>query len=244
VAVNAQYNVAQPNSMPIKIAAYQRRKMFASFLEIMRVGPTDTILDVGATSDQSYAHSNYLEAWYPHKTHVIAVGLDDAAMIESLYSGVRFIRANGLHLPFKDDCFDYVHSSAVLEHVGQHSKQAQFLREIWCVARKGVFVTTPNRGFPVEFHTVLPLLHWLPMSLYRRILVVLGKRFFATEDNLNLLSRRSLVQLAHAAGIKPFRVSGVSLLGWPTNLLLIGHKDRPLVAGIGRDGTQWFRLPC
>jgi hypothetical protein len=25
-----------------------------------------------------------------------------------------------------------------------------------------VFVTTPNRWFPVEVHTKLPLVHWLP----------------------------------------------------------------------------------
>ncbi len=28
MAVNAQYNVAAPNSLPVKIAGYQRRKMF------------------------------------------------------------------------------------------------------------------------------------------------------------------------------------------------------------------------
>lgn len=227
MAVNAQYNVAKPESLPIKIAAYQRRKMFAAFLEAMRLGPDDTVLDIGATSDQTYAHSNYFEALYPHKTCVTAVGIDDAAFIESLYPGVRFIRANGLDLPFKSGCFDYVHSSAVLEHVGSRPKQAQFLREIWRVARKGIFVTTPNRGFPVEFHTVLPLLHWLPMPLYRRVLSALGKEFFAAEENLNLLSHHSLAQVAKAAGMESFRVSSVSLLGWPTNLLLISRRDRP-----------------
>ncbi len=30
------------------------------------------------------------------------------------------------------------------------------------MSRKGLFVTTPNRWFPIEFHTVLPLVHWLP----------------------------------------------------------------------------------
>jgi ubiquinone/menaquinone biosynthesis C-methylase UbiE len=227
VAVNAQYNVAKPDSLPIKIAAHQRRKMFAAFLGAMRVSADDTVLDIGATSDQTYAHSNYFEALYPHKTRVTAVGIDDAAFIESLYPGVRFIRANGLDLPFKNGSFDYVHSSAVLEHVGQQRKQAQFLREIWRVARKGVFVTTPNRGFPVEFHTVLPLLHWLPMPLYRKALTAIGKEFFAAEENLNLLSRRSLAQVAQLAGLKSIRVSSVSLLGWPTNLLLISHKERP-----------------
>jgi hypothetical protein len=62
VTINAQYNVANANSLPVKVAAYQRRKMFAAFLEAMRVSADDTILDIGATSDQTYTHSNYLEA--------------------------------------------------------------------------------------------------------------------------------------------------------------------------------------
>lgn len=227
VAVNAQYNVAKPNSLPIKIAAYQRRKMFAEFLEAMRVHANETILDIGATSDQTYAHSNYLETWYPHKGRITAIGIDDARIIETLHPGVKFVRANGIALPFKNACFDYVHSSAVLEHVGERGQQIKFLREIWRVVRKGIFVTTPNRWFPVEFHTVLPLLHWLPAPLYRKVLTSLGKQFFASEENLNLLSRRRLADTAQVAGITPFSVSTVSLLGLSTNLLLVSHKQTP-----------------
>lgn len=42
--------------------------------------------------------------WDPHKARIIAIGIDDAAIIETL----RFIRGNGLELPFKSGCFDYV----------------------------------------------------------------------------------------------------------------------------------------
>jgi Methyltransferase domain len=227
VKVNAQYNIAKANSLPVKVAEHQRRKMFVAFLNAMRVADDDTILDIGATSDHTYTHSNYLEAWYPHKRRITAVGIDDAAVIETLYPGTKFVRGNGLNLPFKSCSFDYVHSSAVLEHVGHRLNQVQFLREIWRVARLGIFVTTPNRWFPVEFHTVLPLLHWLPWPLYRRVLVGLGKQFFATQENLNLLSRRSLAHTAQVAGVQAFSVSVVSLLAMPTNLLLIGDKHPP-----------------
>src|SRR5215472_12546173 len=149
--VNAQYNVAKPNSLPIKVAAYQRRKMFAAFLEAMRIGVNDTILDIGATSDQTYSHSNYLEAWYSHKSRVTAIDIDDAAIIETLYPGIRFIQADALDLPFRSGCFDYVHSSAVLEHVGTCDKQIQFLREIWRVAREGILLPRPTDGFRWSF---------------------------------------------------------------------------------------------
>jgi hypothetical protein len=224
VAVNAQYNVAKPDSLPIKVAGHQRRKMFERFVAVMGVGDADTIVDVGATSDQSYDHSNYLEAWHPHKRNITAVGIDDARFLETLYPGVTFKMADGRALPFKDLSFDYAHSSAVLEHVGTAAQQAQFLKELWRVSRKGIFVTTPNRWFPIEFHTVLPLLHWLPPKTFRGALTAMGKSFFADEQNLNLLSPATLARAARDAGIPSFRVESVSLGGWPTNLLLVAKR--------------------
>jgi hypothetical protein len=223
--VNAQYNVASAGSLPIKIATHQRRKMFSAFLRATGISPEDTLLDVGVTSDTSYDHSNYIEAWYSEKTKVTAVGIDDARFLEFSYPGVRYIRANGRELPFPAGTFDFVHSSAVLEHVGCWENQAQFLRELWRVARKGIFVTTPNRWFPIEFHTTLPLLHWLPPRLYRKVLVALGKEFFAAEENLNLLSRATLAGMAGDVGIERFRIEEVSLLWLPTNLLLFGARS-------------------
>lgn len=222
--VNAQYNLAKPGSLAIKIAGYQRRKMFGCFVRCMEIKEADTILDIGVTSDRSYDHSNYLEAWYPHKNRIIAVGVDNAGWVELEYPGMSFVKANGCDLPFANNTFDFTHSSAVIEHVGSRSQQARFLGEAWRVARKGVFVTTPNSGYPVEFHTMLPLIHWLPVSLYRKMLLALGYGFFADEKNLNLLSCRSLSRIARAAGIERFRISSVSLLGFPTNLLLMAHK--------------------
>lgn len=222
--VNAQYNVARPDSLPIKIAGYQRRKMYAVFLRASGIAPEDSVADIGVTSDRSYHHSNYFEAWYPHKARITAVGLDDASFLEQEYPGVKFVQADGRDLPFDDAAFDFVHCSAVIEHVGSRDMQARLLRELWRVARKGIFVTTPNRWFPIEFHTVLPVLHWLPASLFRKTLVLLNREFFAAEDNLNLLSSGSLAEAARVAGVDRFRVTSVGMLGWPTNLLLIAGK--------------------
>ena len=224
LGVNAQYNVARPDSLPVRIAGYQRRRMFERFVQASGVGEADTIVDVGATSDRSYDHSNYLEAWHPHKHRVTAVGVDDAGFLETVYPGMKFVQADGRDLPFEDLSFDYAHSSAVLEHVGSAEKQALFLSELWRVARKGIFVTTPNRWFPVEFHTTLPLVHWLPPGVHRPIFRALGREFFADEANLNLLTPGTLAKAARAAGIPSFRVDSVSLGGWPTNLLLVAKK--------------------
>jgi ubiquinone/menaquinone biosynthesis C-methylase UbiE len=225
MGINAQYNIAAPDSVPIKVAAYQRRRMFERFLSETGIEEGDTLLDLGVTSDQTYSHSNYLERWYLHKDRITASGVDDATFLEDMYPGMKFVRADGRKLPFGDHEFDYVHSSAVLEHVGSRAQQVAFLRESWRVTRKGLFVTTPNRWFPIEFHTVMPFVHWLPAAAFRKICKLRGLDLLATEEHLNLVSSSVLRRLAAEAGLGRFKVTFVTLGGWPSNLLLYARRD-------------------
>lgn len=226
MTINAQYNVAAPGSVAVRVAGYQRYKMFKAFVAI-GVTASDTILDLGVTSDRSYSHSNYLEEWYPHKSKITAVGIDEgAAFLRETYPGIRYVKADGRSLPFSDEAFDYVHSSAVLEHVGNASQQMAFIAEANRVARKGVFLTTPNRWYPIEFHTVLPIVHWLPPKMFRGILIMMGKAFFASEQNLNLLSARQLRYMANYLGFPDnYQVNGVRLAGFVSNLLFTLQKN-------------------
>jgi hypothetical protein len=222
---NGQYNVAAPGSLPVRIAGWQRRIMFDYFVETAAPAPSDSVLDVGVTSDQTYDHSNYFESWYPYKPMITAVGIDDATFLESLYPGMLFVCADGRDLPFDDNSFDHVHSSAVLEHVGTRAQQVQFLKELWRVARRTLFVTTPNRGFPIEFHTLLPLVHWLPPRAFRALLRKTGRTFFADEQHLNLMTSGDLAHCVREAVIAGDNIGSVGLLGWPSNLLLRARKS-------------------
>jgi len=221
---NPVYNLAAPASLAVGIAIRQRRKMYARFVEKLRVTAEDRILDVGVTSDTTYESSNYLEAWHPSKDRITAAGIDDASFLERQYPGIRFVFANGLKLPFADRSFDVVHSSAVLEHVGSRQNQAAYVRECLRVARRGVFLTTPNRWFPVEFHTLLPFAHWLPRKHFSAVLRRMSLEFFADEDHLNLLTRREMRRLADGPGDFDVDVCTVALCGWPSNLLLVGVR--------------------
>jgi ubiquinone/menaquinone biosynthesis C-methylase UbiE len=194
--------------------------MFSRFMSDTDVAAGERILDVGVTSDRSYEASNYLEAWYPHKNMVTAVGIDDASFLCAQYPGMRFLMADGLQLPFRDQAFDVVHSSAVIEHVGSLARQSAFVAECCRVARRAVFITTPNRWFPVEFHTVLPLVHWLPIEIFRTLMRRTGRAFFAEEHNLNLMTASALSAAASASRGFRHEVSSVALGGWPSNLLL------------------------
>jgi hypothetical protein len=229
-ATNAQYNVAKPGSLPQRITGEMRRTMYARFLSSVEPQPQETILDVGATSDRVYDFSNYLEAWYPHKSKITAVGIDDAKFLEELYPGITFLKADGRDLPFEDGAFDLVHSSAVLEHVGSRENQMQFIRELTRVARRAVFMTTPNRWFPVEVHTVLPLVHWLPAPWFRGILRRLGHDMLSLEENLNLVGAGDVRSMCRKLGLQ-HRVEAARLLGMSSNLLLTIHKGEAATDG-------------
>jgi ubiquinone/menaquinone biosynthesis C-methylase UbiE len=199
--------------------------MYARFMHNTAISPDETLLDIGVTSDQTYEASNYVEAWYPYKSKITAVGLDDATFLEQRYPGMTYVRADGRDLPFPADSFDVVHSSAVLEHVGNFSDQRKFIHELVRVARRAVFMTTPNRWFPIEFHTVLPLVHWLPKPTFRRILTGTRYHFYSLEQNLNLLDRGELLQLCNQLSVHSVSVESLKLLGLPSNLLLTVKKQ-------------------
>ncbi len=104
----------------------------------------------------------------------------------------------------------------------------QFIRELTRVARRAVFMTTPNRWFPVEVHTVLPLVHWLPAPWFRAVLRLLGHDMLSREENLNLLAAADLRQMCQDLGLQ-HRVESQRLLGMSSNLLLaISKSEMPL----------------
>jgi hypothetical protein len=212
------------NSIPARLAAYQRRRMFERFIRTFATDQRPTIVDVGVTSNESYALDNFLEVLYPDKSAITAVGLEDGSRLEKRYPGLRFVKVSAGPLPFGENEFDVAHSSAVIEHVGSRKSQADFVRELWRVARRGIFITTPNRWFPVEFHTTLPLVHWLPSPTFRALLSQIGHHFYAEEANLNLMSSGDLRNTAREAGVTNFHVQTIRLGPWPSNLLLIAHK--------------------
>lgn len=223
-APNAQYNLAAPDSLAMRIATKVRGEMFQMVAARFQFTSADLVLDLGVTSDRSYASSNYFERLYPWKDRIVAAGVDDASFLEELYPGLRFVHANALDLPFENAAFDYVHSSAVLEHVGGFENQRRMIAECVRVARKGICLTTPNRWFPVEFHTQLPLLHWLPKPWFRRILSGMGQKELAREENLNLMTERDVREAVQGIGGWSFSVEYARLLGLKSNLVLFGRR--------------------
>ncbi|MDR2031632.1 MAG: class I SAM-dependent methyltransferase [Azoarcus sp.] len=156
----------------------------------------------------------------------------DAGWLAERFRGLSFVQPSALAMPFADNSFDLVFSSALIEHAGNSENQKQLLKECARVARRFVFLTIPNRYHPMKFHTALPLIHVLPKKTNRAILKKLSMDFFAQEENLNLLSKRDMLILARqawASGAFGKVLNSCALyterfLGIPLNLLLFARK--------------------
>ena len=194
-----------------------RRKMFQQFMATVRPAKSDAILDVGVTPDTSLVEGNYFEKLYPYRDRITATSVEDASNLEDVFPGLTFVRTEGVKLPFADHQFDIAFSSAVIEHVGNLDCQREFVSELLRVSKRGVFILTPNRWFPIDFHTVLPLIHWLPQSQHQRILRALGYKFWSETNNLNLLSSATLRSLFPPD--TPVTMECFRTLGWPSNLM-------------------------
>ena len=118
---------------------------------------------------------------------------------------------------------DLVISNATIEHVGGELKQKKMIENIIKLTKKVFVITTPNRFFPIELHTKLPFLHWLPKSIYRKILTFMGLSFYANEKNLNLLGVQELKEMLNSQRIM-YEIKFVKLLFLKSNIIIIGKK--------------------
>ena len=167
-----------------------RRRKLGLFLELMAPDASTTVLDVGvdevssgeAGGESGCTTHNFFEERYPWPGRITALGLHDGRRFRERYPGIPYVEGDACALPFPEGAFDVVHSNAVIEHVGGRERQLGFVREALRVGRR-VFLTTPNRWFPVEVHTRLPLVHWLPDGLAGRAYDLTGKSW-ARENHL------------------------------------------------------------
>jgi SAM-dependent methyltransferase len=159
-----------------EISLRSRRRKFALFMETMAPTAETRVLDIGvddfafgdlSRNESSCRTLNFFEDMYPWRDQITALGLHEGGRFRESYPDVHYVRGDALELPFEDRSFDVVFSNAVIEHVGGADEQRRFVAEALRVAPRA-FVTTPNRWFPIEVHTRLPLVHWLPDTISHR----------------------------------------------------------------------------
>jgi SAM-dependent methyltransferase len=178
------------------VSLRSRKRKLRLFLDELRPTAETTVLDIGADElafgeGDGCGTLNFFEELYPWPERITALGLQDGSRFRARYPHIEYVQGDACALPFDDDAFDIVFSNAVIEHVGGHERQRRFVSEAVRVGRR-VFLTTPNRAFPLEVHTRLPFVHWLPDSLSHRAYDLVGKGF---AKDVRLLSAGSLKAL-------------------------------------------------
>lgn len=202
---------------------YFKKDIFWLFTQNLPPSSRKRVLDLGVTDKEI----NYFHKLYPYPNRVTAAGLaEQNQFIKKYFPQIKYIQISEKSpYPFKDNQFDVVHSSAVIEHVGSRGRQEKFLSEIIRIGRSGV-ITTPNRWFPVELHTYLPFLHWLPTKTYRKIYRFLGMKIYSQEENLNLLTFEDLDQMAKKLKIKNYWIVKKYSFGFVSNFLFFWDKTK------------------
>lgn len=204
-----------------------RARKYKQFLRFCSPTRNDKVLDVGVQDKDYMGNDNTLERNYPHRRMITALGIEKLGNFRKRYLGVKAVTYNGKIFPFKKDSFDFVWSNAVIEHVGPEKRQELFISEMLRVCKRKIVFTTPNRWFPMETHTKLPLFHWLPKGACDTIYKVLGKKW-ATGSYMYLLGKNDLKRMLDKVSKKhkfSYRIVSNRLLCMPATFTVLISKD-------------------
>lgn len=187
---------------------YRTQKLNCFFKELSP-RPDETLLDVGG----GVGIIGEFQPLYKFFRSVQVVNLDSPVINEEEFKHVMVSNADGCALPYPDQSFDWIFSNAVIEHVGGAARQKLFAAEIQRVARKGYFVATPNRHFPVDPHTLLPFYQFLSPRLQSKV-CRFAPGYVRVYEPIDLLSAHDMRNLFPGATV---RKMGMRLV--PNNLV-------------------------
>jgi hypothetical protein len=194
------YEYIKTHSIASRLLIRARQQIYADFIKCCRPESSDTIIDVGVSDVLVYG-SNFFESKYPYPKQITAVGIHDGLIFSDAFPCIDYVQLDPhkTRLPFDNKSFDIAVSNAVLEHVGSDINQAIFVTELRRVAR-AVFITVPNRFFPVEHHTGIPIFHFWD-GTFSTACKLLHKDEWSSRTNLILMSKKRLRELMPGARI-------------------------------------------
>ena len=204
----------------------KRNEMFKILKENIYNLKIKSMLDVGTTEDDSLKSSNFfIKKFNNIKTKKI---ISNQKIKKKKFKKIlnKSITSSFSKNEIKIFKSDLVVSSATIEHVGNYKKQIKMIKNIILLTKKIFFITTPNRFFPIDFHTKIPLLHLLPKKLHRLLLNFFFLKEYAKEENLNLISQKEINFFLKKINSKEFdiKILNIKLLGLISNLIIFGKK--------------------
>ena len=182
-------------------------------------------LDVGTTSDEHYKSSNHFLRKIPQNITICSLSNQEIGE-NNRHTGFHiskfFIGSIASELRISEK-HELVICSATLEHVGSLECQKLAIKNLVELTSKYLLITVPNRWHPIEFHSRVPLIHWLPDPLWRYFFSLIPSlRNLALEKNLNFISPKTVkMVLLEDNNIKSVKVFKITLLGFTSNFAIL-----------------------
>jgi 2-polyprenyl-3-methyl-5-hydroxy-6-metoxy-1,4-benzoquinol methylase len=207
-----------------RVANDARNEFFNILKKNTKYSKKKSIIDIGTTPSLDDVQNTILSKTRDNKNVTCLSNLNCKILLKKYPNIKKILIRDGRNNNLPNNSFDIVHSNAVIEHVGSPKNQLLFIKECIRISKKYVFIQTPNRFYPLDFHTILPLIHWLPKNIHRKILKIIGLNFYSLEKNLNLLTRRDLINLCEELNIKNYKIIKYRLFFMTSNLILLIKK--------------------
>ena len=210
-----------------KIVLKKRNEMASIIKEEIKIHKLKikNILDIGSTNDGDSKSANHVvkNLGITKKINSITNKKINSKIFNKIL--IKSITANLKKNIIKNYKADLVISNATIEHVGKFDNQKKMIKNISKLTKKIFFISTPYKFFPIEVHTKIPLLHFLPKNIFRYVLKIFKLDFFSKEKNLNLLSIKDIQELS--GNLKKnfhIKIKFVKTFFFISNIILIGIK--------------------
>jgi hypothetical protein len=158
-----------------------RRKRFELFLQLIKPGLSETLIDVGGLPE-FWTSSPQIVA----RIDIVNLRQSTRQNINTQPHHIRTLVGDGCSLSMLDGSYDIAFSNSVIEHVGSFERQQQFAGEVRRVAKK-LWVQTPAYECPLEPHYLAPFIHYLPRPCQKRLL-----RWFTVRGWIERPSREKI----------------------------------------------------
>jgi SAM-dependent methyltransferase len=211
-----------------RLRARARGARAAVFQREFSIGPNTRILDIGSEDGSAIARVLAGTDFRPSNVYIADIDAKRVEAGQHRYGFVPVPIPESGALAYPDRFFDIVYCSSVIEHVTvpkaeiwrargasefrrrSEQRQRAFAAEIRRLG-KAYFVQTPNKWFPIESHTWLPLVGFAPRPLQLATIAATNRFWIkSTNPDWHLLTAREMAELFPDAEIHRERFLGLT----------------------------------
>jgi len=205
-----------------------RERRASVFRSAFHLDENTKILDLGSETGSNIHSVLQGTPVKPENTYIADIDIELIEEGKNKFGYIPVLISESEKLPFDDYFFDIIYCSSVIEHVTVEkdqvwslysglefkkkalTRQKYFASDIQRVGKQ-YFVQTPYKHFPVESHSWLPFISWLP----RRVLIPVLKftnLFWVkkTSPDWHLLNKTEMSSLFEGANIVDERSFGLT----------------------------------